>query len=82
TYATDKPVVSPPVTNTPTTSDTPETSTTPETSQTPVTEETPNGAIPDKEPTSLGLIVAIVCGALLCFGLGIGATVFVMKKKG
>ncbi|MBR6769267.1 MAG: alpha-L-fucosidase [Clostridia bacterium] len=79
---TNTPVVPPPTTNTPTTSDTPETSTTPETSQTPVTEETPNGAIPDKEPTSLGLIVAIVCGALLCFGLGIGATVFVMKKKG
>lgn len=82
TYATTPNTPDTPVTTPPTTSDTSTTTTSPETSQTPVTDETPNGAIPDKESSSTGLIVAIICGAVLCFGLGIGAAVFVMKKKG
>ena len=63
-----------PTTNAPTTTDTPVTD------DTPTTSDTPNNTEP-KEDSKVGLILAIVFGAVLCFGLGIGATIVVMKKK-
>ena len=66
--------------DTPTTTDTPVTGETP-TTDTPNTNDTPNHTEP-KEDSKVGLILAIVFGAILCFGLGIGTTIVVMKKKG
>ena len=74
-YATgDTPVV-PPITDTPTTGDTPTTSDTPTTGNTPTTGD------PNENSLSVGWILLIILGALLFFGLGVGVTVFVMKKK-